>query len=489
MNRRIFISNMAAAGAGVALLGAARPAAYGRAPLTAIEGFVTAGGKPAAGVRVTDGLRVVRTNAEGRYRLEADPAQPFVYISVPAGCRIPVGPSGTARFYQPMPRAAGRTSVSFELEKSAADDTRHTMLVLADIQVANLEETARFHAETVPDLLQTIRGLPGERFAVSCGDIMFDNLSLFPEYERAAQRVGIPFFQVVGNHDLDQDAASDLLSTRTFESRYGPRYYSFDRGQVHYVVLDDVLWEGKGYTGYLDNQQLGWLARDLGTLEPGATVIVALHIPVGTTIDRRQGKPHEDASTALQNRYQLRELLAPFQAHIVSGHTHDNEHIFEGRVHEQVHGAVCGAWWSGDICYDGTPNGYGVYDIDGESVRWRYKATGAPADRQMRLYAGARAESDPAHLLTANVWDWDPAWRVLWYEGSDRRGEMQRRTAPDPLSVKLHAGPELPPRREWIDPQATAHMFWADMGQATGAVRVEATDRWGRVYTQALAAG
>ncbi len=60
-------------------------------------------------------------------------------------------------------------------------------------------------------------------------------------------------------------------------------------------------------------------------------------------------------------------MLEPFNAHLISGHTHENEHVFEGGIHEHIHGAVCGAWWSGPICYDGTPNGYGVYEIKGNA--------------------------------------------------------------------------------------------------------------------------
>src|SRR5512145_2123695 len=111
----------------------------------------------------------------------------------------------------------------------------------------------RFQDETVPDLQETARSLSGtETFAVACGDIMYDHLELFPEYERGAARTGIPYFQVVGNHDLDMDALTDPLSTRTFVQRYGPRYFSFERGTVHYVVLDDVFWYGGDYIGHLD---------------------------------------------------------------------------------------------------------------------------------------------------------------------------------------------------------------------------------------------
>ncbi|MFL5581023.1 MAG: calcineurin-like phosphoesterase C-terminal domain-containing protein [Gemmatimonadaceae bacterium] len=82
---------------------------------------------------------------------------------------------------------------------------------------------------------------------------------------------------------------------------------------------------------------------------------------------------------------------------------HESEHLTHGRVHEHVAGAACGVWWSGPICTDGTPNGYAVYEIDGEDVRWRYKGTGLAATEQIRAYAQdcprwrRRREGVPGH--------------------------------------------------------------------------------------------
>jgi hypothetical protein len=49
--------------------------------------------------------------------------------------------------------------------------------------------------------------------------------------------------------------------------------------------------------------------------------------------------------------------------------------------------------------------------------------------------------------------------------------------------MELHLGPELPPRRTWVDPYPTRHLFYAPVSADTRSVLVEATDRFGRVYT------
>jgi hypothetical protein len=324
-----------------------------------------------------------------------------------------------------------------------------------------------------------------ELFGIACGDIMFDHLELYPEYERGVQDIGIPFFQVVGNHDLDQSGATDFLSTRTFQRHFGPRHYSFDRGAVHYVVLDDVFWHGSEYIGYLDADVLEWLERDLALVEPGRTLIVATHIPVLGSRYTREGMESPPLGSAVTNRQALYRLLERYRAHVLVGHMHESEHVFDGGVHEHVTGAICGAWWSGPICGDGTPNGYALYKVQGEEVRWRYKATGHEDTHQMRLYARGSDPTAPDQIV-ANVWDWDPEWTVTWFEDGAPMGEMAQRVGRDPLSVELHTGDQLPARRAWVDPYPAAHLFYAPASERSREIRVEAKDRFGRVYSEVL---
>jgi hypothetical protein len=178
-------------------------------------------------------------------------------------------------------------------------------------------------------------------------------------------------------------------------------------------------------------------------------------------------------------------LLEPFKTHILAGHTHENEHVFEQGTHEHIHGTVCGAWWSGPICFDGTPNGYGVYEVRGEELTWYYKATGHTSDYQMRIYSRGSDPKAPDEIVT-NIWNWDPDWKVTWWEDGHRKGEMARRIGYDPLSVELHSGDELPPKRPWVDPQPTGHLFYTPVSETSSEIRVEAADPFGRVFSEVL---
>ena len=458
----------------------ARPAGMVR-----VRGRVHAGAAGIAKVAVTDGVSVVQTDARGEFSLVAAPRQPFVYISVPRTHVIPQNPTGTARFYQPIVASAdGEATAEFALVPRRASSDEHAFLALPDVQAQDATDMAMFHAQTVPDVAQWARA-QGERplFGVAVGDIMFDDLALYPEYERGVTQMALPFFQVVGNHDLDFEARAAELTTSTFMRHFGPTYYSFDVGAVHYIVLQDVHYHGTGYVGYVDERQLQWLEADLALVEAGRRVVVFTHIPLESKQWARDKKERRASpSVSVNNRAAVYAMLSRHKVDVISGHTHENEHVFEGGVHEHVQGTVCGAWWTGPICHDGTPAGYGIYEVRGETIQWTYKGTGQPLDHQLRVY-GPGSDPDANDELIANVWNWDPQWTVEWIADGVARGPMARRTGFDPLSVQLHKGDDLPKRRTWVEPHLTSHLFYAPAGASTREVQVRATDRFGRTFT------
>jgi hypothetical protein len=497
-SRREFLVRVAGVGAAIALpdflaadpYARLRPVLPHAARPIRVRGRVVAAGRGVAGARVSDGRTVVAVDAQGRFDLVSSDAQEWLSVSPPAGYVLPTSTTGTLRLHTPIAAdASGEMSHQFALVPMAGRGERHAVLVLADPQTQNAFEMKRFHDETVPDVVATRQAL-GDRpvFGVADGDIMYDNLELYPEYERAVSRMGIPFAQVVGNHDLNFDSRTSESATSTFQRHFGPAHFSFDVGLVHYLMLNDVFWHGAGYIGYLTEEQLEWVKNDLALIERGRTVVVFLHIPAVSSQYERNGERQPGISSSVTNRQALYRLLEGYRCHVIAGHTHESEHRTQGAIHEHVTGAVCGAWWSGDICFDGTPNGYGIYEVDGERLTWRYKATGRDASHQCRIYAPGSDRGAAGELL-ANVWDWDPSWVVRWFEDGQPRGLMSQRRGLDPLSVKLHTGDRLPERRPWVDPILTNHLFYAAASRSAREWRVEATDAFGRTYTETLRAG
>lgn len=453
-----------------------------KASAVILSGKVHADGKGIPGVAVTDGVNLSVTDDKGNYVLESNDDSTFVYISTPRGFEI-AHEKGIARFYKNIEVQKGKFNADFNLRKLAVDDTKHAFVVWADTQIQSEEDATLLKTQAAMDTRDLIKSYGKDLpfHGIGCGDLVWDKFELFDDYKEAVHKTEIPFFQVIGNHDMDLDSRTDDNSTKTFKSHFGPTYYSFNRGEVHYVFLDDVFFTGTAqkYIGYIPENQFAWLEQDLEQVKPGTTVVVSLHIPVNTGVRRRNKLNEDPISGVVSNRRELYRILKPYNAHIMSGHTHFNEKIFEENVIEHVHGTVCGAWWTGPICYDGTPNGYGVYEVEGSKIKWFHKAVGYEKDHQFRIYPVGAVKEKPDHF-SVNVWNWDPEWKVEWFEDGKNMGEMVRETSHDPLSVELHAGAEKPAKHAWVDPVLTDHMFFAKSTAESLAIQV--TDRFKNVY-------
>lgn len=490
MNRRQLLKRTGIAGAGLLLsrwLQAGPAAGYSSGKAVRIRGAVRLQGKGLGGVAVTDGQQVTTTAADGTFSLISPGGRPFVYLSLPAGVEIPCSAPGVAALHQPVrPDAAGEASALFNLQLAAANEDRHAFLVLADPQLYDPDDVRRFQTETAASVQTTLRILGSQPvFGVVAGDLMFDRHELYPDYVQGIGSAGVSCFQVLGNHDVNRAAATDELAPEVFGRYFGPSYYSFNRGRIHYVVLDSVFWQGDDYFGYLDQTQLEWLRQDLELVEKGGTVVLFMHIPPLTTSHLRRGQAKPDRKVCLANRRRLNEILEPFQAHVFAGHMHEAEHLTDGRLSIHVCGAVCGGWWEGPVCPDGTPAGYQVVEVEGSSIRWRYQGTGLPPGEQIRVYPRGADPAAPEEMV-ANVWDWSPGWQVYWYEQGIRRGSMSRRTGMDPLARQLYNGDQRPARHRWVEAELTGHLFYAPVPADCRDILVEAIDPFGRGYKQAM---
>lgn len=157
----------------------------------------------------------------------------------------------------------------------------------------------------------------------------------------------------------------------------------------------------------------------------------------------------------------------------------------EDNINEHNHGTVCGAWWTGPIYSDGTPNGYGVYEVSGDAVTWYYKSTQHPKDHQIRIYAKGRSGTAQDEIAV-NVWNWDPKWKIEGYEDDAFKGVMEQRVAMDPWAIELYGGAELPVKHKFVDPSPSDHLFFAKPSINCKQIRVRATDRFGNIYEERL---
>lgn len=468
MKRRSFLSRIALLSGGLMTGGIAVLGESFRKVKT-LRGVVTDGSKGIANVVVSDGYSVVATNKKGEYHLELNPDARFVFVSTPSGYEFPEEKK-IARHYAKADKLSTKKTLNFELKKLAGNDDEHDFIIWADTQPKTKSDMRRLEREMMPDVKDLLATMPAGTIihGITVGDIVWDSPELYGDYCDVVKEVGIPFFQCIGNHDMDLNKGGDETSDRTFNEWFGPTHYSFNRGKVHYVVLDDVryLGQGKKYDGYITENQLEWLKKDLQYVPKDHLLILCAHIPV------LRGVSNKDALLAITKEYNM---------HIMSGHTHLNYNTIQGEIFEHNHGTVCGALWTGDICGDGTPNGYAVYKVKGTELSWYYKSVGKPADYQFELYP--QVSEDGKKSIVVNVWNHDPEWKVEYWTDGKYKGVVPKSHGFDPKSVSLYEGPDLPKGRGSVDPKKTDHLFKATLQAETAEVKVVVTDRFGKKYS------
>ena len=180
----------------------------------------------------------------------------------------------------------------------------------------------------------------------------------------------------------------------------------------------------------------------------------------------------------IRNADDLRDALKDYRVHVFCGHTHffQNNEVTP-TLYEHNIGAACGAWWAGWVNQCGAPNGYMVVDVDGSELKWHYKGTRRNFAYQFRLY-GKGQFSSQSSCVVANIWDWDSACRVVWYQDGKPMGDMEQFTDADEERAS-----QLKDRSKAVQ---TAHLFRALPADGAKRIKVEYTNRFGEVYTQSI---
>jgi len=445
-----------------------------------IKGSIQCNKKGVAGVVVTDGENFTTTDAKGKFNVRIGKQQRYVYYSLPSQYESPVE-NGVPVFYQAI--EAEKNNYDFELLKVEKNQNKYTFVVWADPQVSDLSEFPLLD-KVIDDVNATEKSYNTYFFGISCGDIVSDRLNLFGDYKKALTKMDFPFYQSIGNHDLDYTNRTDETSTQTYQSQFGPDYYSFNIGNIHYIILDDVFYYGYAYhyMGYFSQKQLDWLANDLSYVKKGSTVAIALHIPTYYCDANTNPNMEQRQKNSLINNKAFYELLKDFNVHIFAGHSHAQWNtLISDSLMEHTHGAACAAWWQGEICVDGTPKGYTVYEVDGDQLKWYFKGVGMAKDEQFKYYpVGTDADNPDAFIV--NVYNYDPLWKVEWYEDGVKKGEMTQYWGVDPLAGKLYQ-PGANAKYSWLEYEKTNHLFKAIPKNKESKLDVKVIDRFGNEYS------
>ena len=500
-------------------------------------------GNPVKGVAVSDGVLVTTTDDKGCYWLASQRKYGYVFISVPGGYRVAVNrtiPQFFRRFT--TARYTDYEILNFVLEPE--NNKTHRVVVYTDTHLANrTNDVSQFTSVFKPDLKAQVEKARSEGvpiYGLTLGDLAwdqywYDNQYSLENYYKTMSDLDIPVYNAPGNHDNDPYVANDFGAEAAFRKWIGPTYYSFNIGDVHYILMDNTVFNNKGgaqgvlgdvqdYTEGFTSDELKWLRADLSHVPAGSTVFFGTHIQYSSRPSYKTGGDFSYSySMPAQFRTELVELFSGYDVHYLSGHTHisyTNE--FTDNLMEHNIAAVCGTWWwtgyytngKCNICRDGTPQGSKVFYISGSEVKWRWKPMGHDENYQFRVYdlnncliskalyckSGTKITdaffSEYVHgydvqrsdnKLLVNVFDYDDKWTVTASEGG-KALSVKRVDTYDPLHV-VHFNT----RRMDTNSTAmtfptlmTSHMFEVSAVTVTSPVTITVTDRFGRQYVETV---
>lgn len=455
-------------------------------PFFTIRGKVVCQGEGIKGVVVSDGNTCVSTDANGEYLLPTSENAHFVYISTPAGYLTER--NNTVPIFFKKIKSETFEKYDFELIRNPRNDHKHLCIVQTDVQVTSKDDLEKY-TKILSDCQETVKAYPDyDVFGIDCGDIVGDMPVLYPNYLRKVNVLDFPIYRAIGNHDMDYWGRTHETSYKTFESYFGPTWYSFNKGNTHYIIIDNTFFIGRDYfyMGYIDERTFHWLEQDLSFVPQDHTVILCMHIPLRVQENEEPFQYGYDviAGQTINNKA-LIEMLKPYQAHIITGHTHHSMNlIYSDRLMEHNTPAVCGPWWRADACLDGTPRGYGVYETNNNEMKWYYKGADHPKDFQFRAYPIGSCTDYPNDII-ANVWNWDKNWKVEWLEDGKIMGEMKKYSGHDPYA-KSFSSDKKRMKYDWISPITTSHLFQATPSNPKAKIEIRVIDRFGNVYRQSI---
>lgn len=506
---------------------------------TTVYGIVSSAGVGVENVVVSDGAEVTVTNEKGIYQLKSAKKWGYVFISVPSGYEVPsVGV--LPQFHCALKNSADVVErADFKLEKVDRQDS-YKIFMLGDMHLANRTGDLGQFAQFTSDLTDYMTRHKGEKmYALTLGDMTWDlywysNSYYFPQYLNTinSQIKNLQIFHTMGNHDNDFQTRSDYDAAVKYVDQICPTYYSFNIGKVHYVVMDDIDCssydgtESRNYVKSLSAEQLDWLAKDLSHVAKTTPVVVAMHAQVFYPTTSGFKIDHDQVNTL-----RLFDILDGYTVRFVTGHTHKlfnvtpDAPIVDGHnFREYNSGSVCASWWwSGNLTpgihigTDGTPGGYGIWDVTGTDFQCLYKSTGWPEEYQFRSYdlnnvhfsmadvplmpsdisasvknaymqyVNAYPQNNDNEVLI-NIWNWNSDWTLSVVDENRKTLPYTEVWAYDPLhiaalSVKRFNNAGLKSTPSFITDKFT-HFFKVKADDADTELVITVKDEFGNEWTE-----
>lgn len=467
-------------------------------------------------VAVSNGRDVVLSDKSGRYSLPVK-ENDVLFVIKPAGYNLPVNDLNLPQFFYvhkpkgspemnfkgSLPTGPLPESIDFPL-LPAQDSDSFKILVFADPQPYNIQQLEYFNRGVVNELHQSA----GYAFGVTLGDIVGDNLDLFEPLNQIVSKIGVPWYNVLGNHDINFDTTAPDLTDETFTAVYGPSTYAMNYGKVHFIVLNNVIYPSPesfgNYIGGIQPDQFLFIENSLSHVPKDHLVVLMMHIHMfdvdgwGETFRRT-------------DRDRLFKLLGYYPNTLsLSGHMHTQRHHFftskENWKQDEPHhhynvGAASGNWYSGEpdesglpdaMMQDGTPNGYATITFKGNRYLIDYFPSRASKDYKMNIYAPLVVPKGRSFRgeIYVNFFNGSEKCTLYFRVGDGEWAEMQKIIEPDPVfsgvRYKWDTSAELLKGIRPSNPVNSMHLWKtrvpSNLPTGEHVIEIRAVDMFGREF-------
>ena len=474
-----------------------KPAADG----TTIWGKVTTpDGSPIEGIVVTDGFNCIKTGADGRYAFKSDMSKVrFVYLSLPADVVIPTR-YGVPQFFRRIPHDAPAATADFVLEKRDVPKD-YTVMMIADPQVRQYGVDGSMETwrdNVAPDAEAFRASQQGDVYSINLGDLVYNNMFAWDDYMDIAASINCPTFNVIGNHDYDQQTLFEISQGDVYYETYvGPSHYSFDLGDVHYIVANTIMYDRPSINakyGYgLDDDTYKWLCEDLSFVPKDKVIVTCSH---ANMFKNPNASPHGSHGAYFRHYEDYKALLSSYKkVYSWSGHYHENFYYNYANHFgiDTKHGApniqcISVARCTGALRLNkelgsmGEPQGFMVLNVHGDNLDWYYKSVGHDQSYQLRVYDPSRSTDG---TVKANIWNWSEGWsQPEWSEdGGKSWTPMELTPGVDPDYYDIFQKVDNQTTRKYCTPSTKSILFSVHPSSGCTGGMVRTTDMFGVTYT------
>jgi 3',5'-cyclic AMP phosphodiesterase CpdA len=254
----------------------------------------------------------------------------------------------------------------------ASDPENFKFAFLTDIHIEFSQKTLTNFNKTI-DKINSIH----PDFIITGGDNVKDARqpresyadSLFNLYTSLVKKFRMPVHTGIGNHEffgMDNPAiqpSNASYGPKMYQSKIGKTYYSFEHKGWKFFMINDVKNNetGKKYIGFIDEEQMQWIKKELAATDPSTPIVVCAHIPFISSMKKFEfgslsGTPDNDGVANSKEFFKL------FEKHnlklVLQGHFHFFEVLYANNIYY--------------ITSPAPTSGFFMFETDRDSLKWEF---------------------------------------------------------------------------------------------------------------------